>query len=91
VLIFSVAIASVEIVFSTINYVKNKQRNKMGGEYLNNCLVTFIEKELFSQVKNEDIINLFQKGIVELYCSGLSGTMFRTCTLIIIMDLFWPL
>jgi hypothetical protein len=71
VLILSVAIASVEIVFSTINYVKNKQRNNMGGEYLNNCLVTFIEKELFSQVKNEDIINLFQKGIVELYCSGL--------------------
>jgi hypothetical protein len=71
VLILSVAIASVEIVFSTINYVKNKQRNNMGGEYLNNCLVTFIEKELFSQVKNVDIINLFQKGIVELYCSGL--------------------
>jgi hypothetical protein len=71
VLILSVAIASVEIVFSTMNYVKNKQRNKMGGEYLNNCLVIFIERELFSQVKNEDIINLFQKGIVELYCSGL--------------------
>jgi hypothetical protein len=59
VLILSVAIASVEIVFFTINYVKNKQRNNMGGEYLNNCLVTFIKKELFSQVKNEDIINLF--------------------------------
>jgi hypothetical protein len=30
VLILSVATASVEKVFSTVNYVKNKQRNKMG-------------------------------------------------------------
>jgi hypothetical protein len=71
VLALSVAIASVERVFSTMNYVKNKQRNKMGDEYLNNCLVIFIERELFSQVKDEDIIDLFQKGIVELYCSSL--------------------
>ena len=34
----------------------------MGDEYLNNCLVTFVEKELFNQVKDEDVINLFQKG-----------------------------
>jgi hypothetical protein len=62
VLILPVATASVERVFSTMNYVKNKQRNKMGDEYLNNCLVTFIEREFFSQVKDEDIINLFQQG-----------------------------
>ena len=51
-----------ERVFSTLNYVKNKQRNKMGDEYLNNYLVTFNEREFFSQVKDEDIINLFQQG-----------------------------
>jgi hypothetical protein len=34
----------------------------MGDEYLNNCLVTFIEREFFSQVKDDDIINEFQKG-----------------------------
>jgi hypothetical protein len=33
----------------------------MGNEYLNNWLVIFIEREFFSQVKNNDIINLFQK------------------------------
>jgi len=38
VLILPVATASVERVFSTMNYVKNKQRNKMGDEYLNNWL-----------------------------------------------------
>jgi hypothetical protein len=43
-----------------MNFVKNKQRNKMDDEYLNNCLITFIEREFFSQVKDKDIINLFQ-------------------------------
>jgi hypothetical protein len=62
VLILPVATASVERVFSTMNFVKNKQRNKMGDQYLNNCLVTFIEREFFSQVKDQDIINLFQQG-----------------------------
>lgn len=47
VLILLVATASVERVFSTINYVKNKQTNKMVDKYLN------------SQVKDEDIIDLF--------------------------------
>lgn len=38
VLILPVASASVEIVFSSMNYVKNKLKNKMGHEYLNNIL-----------------------------------------------------
>ena len=42
--------------------MKNKLRNKMGDEYLNNCLVTFVESEFFDLVKDEDVINLFQKG-----------------------------
>jgi hypothetical protein len=62
VLLLPVATASVERVFSSMNYVKNKQRNKMGDEYLNNCMVTFIEREFFNQVTDEDIINLFQQG-----------------------------
>jgi hypothetical protein len=61
VLILPVATANVERVFSTMNFVKNKQRNKMGDENLNNCLVTFIEREFFSQVKNKNTINLFQQ------------------------------
>jgi hypothetical protein len=44
-----------------MNYVKNKLTNKVGDEYLNNCLVTFVEREFFSQVKDEDVINLLQK------------------------------
>jgi hypothetical protein len=40
VLILPVATASVERVFSSMNYVKNKLRNKMGEQFLNDCLVT---------------------------------------------------
>jgi hypothetical protein len=52
--------ASVERVFSSMNYVKNKLRNRMGDQYLNDCLVTFIEREFFLQVKDNDIINRYQ-------------------------------
>jgi hypothetical protein len=62
VLILPIATASVERVFSSMKYVKNKLRNKMDDEYLNNYLVTFMKREFFNQVKDEDVINLFQKG-----------------------------
>ena len=66
-LILPVATASVERVFSTMNYVKNKKSNKMGDEYLNNCLVTFIEGIL------KEISLIYSKlGIVKLYCSSLA-------------------
>jgi hypothetical protein len=60
VLVLPVATASVERVFSVMNYVKNKLRNKLGDQYLNDCLVTFIEQEFFLQVKDKDIINRFR-------------------------------
>jgi hypothetical protein len=61
VLILPITNASVERVFSTKNFMKNKQRSKMGDENLNNCFVTFIEREFFDPVKDEDIIDLFQQ------------------------------
>lgn len=60
VLILPVATASVERVFSAMNFVKTKLRNKMGDQYLNDCLVAFIEREFFRRVSNEDIIKRFQ-------------------------------
>ena len=56
---FSNSFKCVERVFFTMNFVKDKQRNKMGDEYLKNCLVIFIEREFFGQVNDGDIINLF--------------------------------
>ena len=60
VLVLPVATAGVERIFSAMNTIKNKLRSKMGHDFLNNCLTTFIEREFFLQAKDEDIINYFQ-------------------------------
>ena len=39
--------------------VKNHLRNHMGENLLNNCLVTFIECAILSNVSEDDIIHLF--------------------------------
>jgi hypothetical protein len=60
VLVLPVATAGVERIFSSMNFVKNKLRSKMRQKFLNGCLVTFIERQFFLQVKDEDIITQFQ-------------------------------
>jgi hypothetical protein len=60
VLVLLVATAGVERFFSLMNFIKNKLRSKMGQRFLNVCLVTFIERDFFLQVKDEDIITSFQ-------------------------------
>lgn len=60
VLLLPVATTSVERVFSAMNLVKNKLRNSMGDQVLNDCLVTFIERDIFSKVSDDDIIKCFQ-------------------------------
>jgi hypothetical protein len=59
VLLLPVATASVERVFSAMNLVKNKLRNKMGDSLLDDCLVTFIERDTFVKIKDDDIIETF--------------------------------
>ncbi|XP_020992024.1 uncharacterized protein LOC107474014 [Arachis duranensis] len=59
-LILPVATASVERTFSAMNIIKSRLRNRMGDEWLNDCLVTYIERETFNQVDNETIIQHFQ-------------------------------
>ncbi|GKC55929.1 zinc finger MYM-type protein 1-like protein [Tanacetum coccineum] len=60
VLILPVATASVERTFSAMTYVKNKLRNSIGDQFLNDCLVTFIEKDVFFEVSHDTIMNRFQ-------------------------------
>jgi hAT family C-terminal dimerisation region len=59
-LILPVATASVERVFSAMNVVKNRLRNKIGDQWMNDCLITYIEKDFFDCVDNERIIQRFQ-------------------------------
>ena len=46
-LLLPVAMASVESVFSALTFVKTKLRNKIGDSLLDDCLVTFIERDIF--------------------------------------------
>ncbi|XP_058783381.1 uncharacterized protein LOC131658059 [Vicia villosa] len=55
-----VATASVERVFSGMKYVKNDLRSIMANPWLNDCLVTFVEKELFNTIDDMDVIKRFQ-------------------------------
>jgi len=50
-LILPVVTASVKRVFSALCLVKNKVRNSMSDKLLNDCLVTFIECDIFSNVR----------------------------------------
>ncbi|KAJ9536774.1 hypothetical protein OSB04_un000078 [Centaurea solstitialis] len=56
-----VATASVERCFSTMKLVKTYLRNRMGDEFLNAAIVCVVEKEALRNVKNDDVINRFQK------------------------------
>ena len=46
-LVVPIATAGVERIFSTMNYINNKQGNKMGQKYLNDWFVTFTERDFF--------------------------------------------
>ena len=59
VLILPVATANVERAFSAMSIVKSKLRNKMGDSLLDDCLVTYIERDAFSKVNEDDIIDTF--------------------------------
>ncbi|KAK4255996.1 hypothetical protein QN277_008919 [Acacia crassicarpa] len=56
-----VATASVERAFSAMKYIKNALRNQMGDEWLNDCLVPYIEKDVFDSIDNKTIMMEFQK------------------------------
>ncbi|XP_058776061.1 uncharacterized protein LOC131650364 [Vicia villosa] len=55
-----VATLSVERVFSGMKYVKNELQSRMANPWLNDCLVTFVEKEVFNTINDMDIIKRFQ-------------------------------
>ena len=59
-LIFLVATASVERVFSTISLIKTNLHNKMGDEWLNDLMICYVEKEIFRSITNEKIIQRFE-------------------------------
>lgn len=59
-LLLPVATATVERAFSVMKLIKSKLQNRMDDELLSGCLVPYIEKEVFSSVSNESIMDTFQ-------------------------------
>ena len=59
-LILLVATVTVERAFSTMNIIKNRLHNKIGDQWMNDCLVTYIEKDIFKAIKCEEIMQWFQ-------------------------------
>ena len=60
VLTLPVATATVERSFSAMKIVKTTLRNRMGDEFLNDCMVCYTEKEHFDEVTNDMVIKRFQ-------------------------------
>ncbi|KAK1591673.1 hypothetical protein Q3G72_011480 [Acer saccharum] len=59
-LLLPVATAIVERVFFAMNIVKTNLRNRMGDEWLNDSLLTYVEKDIFDTIDRETIMQRFQ-------------------------------
>lgn len=60
VLTLPVSIATTERSFSSMNIIKNKLRNKIEDEFLDDCMVLHIEKEFAEAIDNDSVIKEFE-------------------------------
>ena len=52
--------AIVERSFPAMKYIKNELRNRIGDQWMNDCLVVYIEKDIVCSIDNETIMQRFQ-------------------------------
>jgi hypothetical protein len=50
---------NIERAISVMNIVKNCLHNRMGDQWMNDCLITYIEKDIFKTISNEEIMQRF--------------------------------
>ena len=55
-LILHVTTATVERKFSTMNIIKSWLHNQMRDQWINDCLVTYIDKDIFKTIEYEEIM-----------------------------------
>ena len=60
VLTLPVATVTVERSFPVMKYIKNELRNRIGDQWMNDCLVVYIEKDIVCSIDNETIMQPFQ-------------------------------
>ena len=59
-LILLIATATIERAFLAMNIIKNRLRNKIEDQWMNDCVVTYIKKDIFKTIKCEEIMQRFQ-------------------------------
>ncbi|XP_022861729.1 uncharacterized protein LOC111382089 [Olea europaea var. sylvestris] len=59
-LILPVATATVERVFSAMNIVKNRLRNRMGDQWMNDSTIVHVERDIFLKLDNEFNVRRYQ-------------------------------
>ena len=59
-LILLIATATVERAFLAMNIIKNRLCIQIRDQWMNDCLVTYIEKDIFKTIKCEEIMQQFQ-------------------------------
>ena len=52
--------AIVERSFSAMKYIKNELCNRMGDQWMNDCLIVYIEKDVACSIDNKTIVQRFQ-------------------------------
>ena len=55
-LILPIATATIERIFSAMNIINNLLHNWMGDQWINDCLVTYIDKDIFKTTECEEIM-----------------------------------
>ena len=60
VLILFVVTTSVDGCFSAMNVVKKKLHNKMDDWLISDCLICYVEKDMFSAIGNDLVFDLFK-------------------------------
>jgi hypothetical protein len=59
-LVLPVATATVERAFSAMKYIKSSLRNRIGDDFLNHCLITYVENDVFQLITTDAIMYTYQ-------------------------------
>ncbi|XP_071708719.1 uncharacterized protein [Rutidosis leptorrhynchoides] len=60
-LILPVAASTMERAFSAMKLIKNDLRNKLGDQFMNDCLLAYIEKDVLDGISNDAIMDEFYR------------------------------
>ncbi|XP_016558979.2 uncharacterized protein LOC107858720 [Capsicum annuum] len=92
-LILLIATAIEERAFSSMMFIKNDLRNRIGDDFLNDCLICYIEDEVFNGVPNDAIIDRFQNMTtrqIQLFRCSVSAVIVISVCLVYIPQLKIP-